>query len=180
MQSQVVSGVPPSSLFLLSLQQKDYPPSFHLSLLLFFLLPCLSVSLSLSLLCPFISLHPSPLSWYFSLLLREGFLVKASSSWQWGGRCTVCCCRSHRHWVLSCGTVAYWTVAWSVLIYLPYTHFTSGGVCAFKSISVVYIVKCLNNIQLYRRICRYILATISFLQICFNWCHNLWVKKEMF
>lgn len=85
-------------LYFCSLQQKDCPLIFPSLLPLVFLLLCLSESLSLSFLWPFIS-PPTPplaLSWYFSWLLREGFLLEASSCWQRRGRFTVGSRRSRR------------------------------------------------------------------------------------
>lgn len=63
MQSQVVSGVPPFLLlYFCSLQQKDCPLIFPSLLPLVFLLLCLSESLSLSFLWPFISPPTPPLA----------------------------------------------------------------------------------------------------------------------
>lgn len=100
MQSQVVSGVPPlsPSLFLLS-STKRLPPHLSIS-------PssCFSFTLLVWVFIFIISLafylasHPSSrsLSWYFSWLLREGFLLEASSCWQRRGRFTVGSRRSRR------------------------------------------------------------------------------------
>lgn len=95
MQSQVVSGVhpphaphthTPPPTCVRALLRTNPPPTlfFHPSLLFFpSLLLCLSVSSSLSLPWPFILPHPGRslplLSWYFSPLLGEGFLVESCS-----------------------------------------------------------------------------------------------------
>lgn len=107
MQSQVVSGVPPP-LFLLSLQQR---PSFHLSFPLFFLLLCLSVSLSLSLLWPFICPHPSSLSRGISLYFSERVSwYKLPLLGSGRGRCTVGSPRSHRCTTLGFCHVERWHI----------------------------------------------------------------------
>lgn len=128
MQSQVASGELPLAPFLLSSLQEDYPsPSLPSPSLVFFFfrLLCLSVSSSLSHLWPFILPQPSLpslfFSWYFSSLLREGFLVEVSPSWQ-QGRQMYSRRRSHK-----CTTRGFCGVErWHI-------EFFCGSICAFQT-----------------------------------------------
>lgn len=146
MQSQVASGVLPLAPFLLSSLQEDYPsPSLPSpSLVFFFRLLCLSVSSSLSHLWPFILPQPSLpslfFSWYFSSLLREGFLVEVSPSWQQGRQMYSTqteITQMYNSGVLSRGTMAYWIFLWLNLCFSNIYFMrplTLSAKCAFETI----------------------------------------------
>ncbi len=118
---------PPSSLFLFSFQQKDYPPfspSLFFPCFFFALLVCLFIFITL---LAFYHIPPLlSLSWYFSLLHREGFLVDASSSWQWVRHIysrQLEITKMYSIGSLSCWTIAYWIFLWPNLclfIHPPY------------------------------------------------------------